>query len=81
MCGNEFPLPLGARLAFLRDRPDASNLEMSVAHEIECRKKHNAHVPCHGIVLFSRPFPRSVRRYLISPQDHVSKFLIQILGR
>src|SRR5437867_1867365 len=54
---------------------------MSVEPEVEFREKHNAHVLCRNIVVFLRPGPGRMRRYLVSPFDDVGKLVLQILGR
>src|SRR5207248_11075676 len=60
--------------------PIASNLKMSVKLEVEFREKQNAHVLRRSIVT-AWPYPRGMRRHLVSPCDDVGKLVPQILGR
>jgi hypothetical protein len=69
-----------ARPPALGFEPIASNLEMSVKLEVEFREKQNAHVLRRSIVT-AWPYPRGMRRHLVSPCDDVGKLVLQILGR
>ena len=80
VCANKSPLPVGRPAAALGFEPIASNLEMSVKLEVEFREKQNAHVLRRSIVT-AWPYPRGMRRHLVSPCDDVGKLVLQILGR